>query len=92
MKTEEKGCEVKRIVLKIDDKEISVTPEQAKSLKVLLEDLFGKEVIKEVAKTIIHEYHEYPWYPKYYYVPPSLPQPNIVWCGDEGSGVINCSI
>lgn len=52
---EEKVCEVKRIVLKIEDKEVSLTPEQAKKLKVVLDELFGKEIVKEVRT--IHEHH-----------------------------------
>lgn len=72
------AVKVNKIVLDIGDKEITLTMEQAKKLKDLLADLFGKEVIKEV-----HHHHEYWW--KYY---PQVTwdtgkfqsDPNIVYC------------
>ena len=93
MKNKEE-CIVKKIVLKIDDKEISLTPEQAKKLKELLNDMFGKEIIKEIkelaTKEEHHHYHDhYPSYPYWYYIPPSYPQP-IIYCRD--SQTISCSI
>jgi len=50
MTMEKKVCEVKKIVLNIDGKEISLTIEQAKKLKDILSELFGKEIIKEVIR------------------------------------------
>lgn len=56
---------IKKIVLNIEGKEISLTPEQAQKLLVALTDLLGvkKEVIKE------KEYVPYPVYPSYPYRP-----------------------
>ena len=51
-------CEVKKIVLKIDDKEISLSIEQAKKLKGLLSDMFGKEVVVKEE----HHHHYDRWY------------------------------
>jgi hypothetical protein len=58
---EKKVCEVKKIVLNIDGKEISLTIEQAKKLKDILGELFGKEIIKEVIREIHDNYPIYPW-------------------------------
>lgn len=76
-------CEVKKIVLKIDDKEISLSIEQAKKLKGLLSDMFGKEiVVKE------EHHHHYDWN-KWYFEPYKItwgtdlkynPKDNIIWC------------
>ena len=57
---------IKKIVLDIEGKEISLTPEQAQKLLVVLTDLIGgkKETIKE------KEYVPYPIYP---YDPPYRP-------------------
>ena len=49
-------AEIKKIVLKIGDKEINLSPKEAKELCQLLEDLFG--VKREVER--IREY--IPWY------------------------------
>lgn len=59
----EKEMAVSEIVLKIGQREIKLSVEEAKKLKSALEGLFGKEVIKEVK----HEHH-YDWYyqPHYY--------------------------
>lgn len=64
MKTEEKSQEVllKELVIKIGKKDITLSIEEARKLKTALEDLFGKEVIKEVK----HEHH-YDWYYKPYW-------------------------
>jgi hypothetical protein len=69
---ENKVCEVKKIVLNIDGKEISLTMEQAKKLKDILSELFGKEIIKEVIREI-----NYP--PVYIYPQPATTNP--IFCG-----------
>ncbi len=51
---------IKKVVLNLGGKEISLTIEQAKKLKGSLEELFGKEIIKEV----IHDHH-YDWHWRY---------------------------
>lgn len=40
-------AEIKEVVLKVGDKEINLSLEEAKSLKEVLGDLFGKEVQRE---------------------------------------------
>ena len=92
----ENVCEVKRIVLKIEDKEISLTPEQAKKLKVVLDELFGREIIKEVIREI-HEHHDHyntPYNPYWRWEQP------VIWCGGTANipqyqmqnETINCSL
>ena len=40
--------EIKKIVLNLQGKEVSLTVEQAKKLKDLLSEMFGRDVVKEV--------------------------------------------
>jgi monoamine oxidase len=64
---------IKNVVVKIGEREIVLTIEEAKKLKDALEGIFGKEVIKETK--IIHEHD---WYEKPYVWP--WPQyPKITW-------------
>lgn len=55
----EKKTEIKRIVLQLGKKEISLTVDEAKKLKELLSEMFGKEVIKEIRTE--HHYDKYWW-------------------------------
>lgn len=56
---------IKKVVLDLDGKEIVLTIEQAKKLKKVLSEMFGKEIVKEL---IIKEKKYYDWfYPKPYY-------------------------
>lgn len=67
---------MKEIVLKIGKKEVKLTPDECKKLKAVLEEIFGKEIIKET--TEVHHYLPHTWY---YY--PSLPAfTNPIYCGD----------
>jgi len=66
--------EVKEIVLKLGKKEITLTVDECKKLNLLLQDLFGKEVIVQE----FHNYHPHTWY-----YSPSLPVfTNPFYCGD----------
>ena len=47
--------EIKKIVLQLGEKEVTLTVAQCKKLKELLGEMFGKEVIREV-------YHDNNWY------------------------------
>lgn len=78
------GAVVKKIVIKIGDKEITLTPAQAKRLKEILNDMFGKEIVKEVIKEEHHyHYDRFYWGPTYQPTMPSIPSyPLVVWCGD----------
>ena len=48
---------IKKIVLDLGKKEITLTPEQAKKLKEALDEMFGKEVVREIH----HDHYTYPW-------------------------------
>lgn len=65
MTTKDETVKIKKIVLDLGDKEIVLSMEQAKKLKEVLAEIFGKDVIKEV-----HHHHDYWWefkqYPVYY--------------------------
>lgn len=77
METKQEEVKINNIVLNVGKKEIVLTVEQAKKLKSLLEDLFGKEIIKEVK----HEHH-YDWWYRPYYVEKKWPSfnDNIFYC------------
>ena len=69
METEKKEANIiKKIVIDIDGKEISLTPEQSQKLLTALTDLLSvkKEIIKE--KEYV-PYPIYPYYPPYHYRP-----------------------
>lgn len=88
----ENVCEVKKIVFKIDDKEISLTVEQAKKLKEILGDMFGREIIKEVIEKHIHDYNHY-----WKYTEPLKPyfEKDKIWCStsyDAKVQAIDCLI
>ena len=53
---------IKKIVLDLGKKQVELTPEQARKLKDALDEMFGKEVIKEVCH---HNYWR--WYPPLWY-------------------------
>lgn len=82
--------EIKEIVLNIGKKEIKLTPDECKKLKTLLDEIYGKEIIKEIIKEEHHHWnHNYlTWY---YY--PSLTCPTVspVYCTTSTGGYINCS-
>lgn len=66
--------EIKKIEIQLDKKTITLTADQAKKLKGVLEELFGvKEVVREE-----HHHHNYPyrWYPYW-----TSPQPYFT-CSD----------
>ena len=71
---ESEEVKINNIVLNVGKKEIVLSVDQAKKLKGLLEDLFGKEVIKEVK----HEHH-YDWY----YKPWHYKYGNQVYCSSK---------
>jgi len=72
MKTDkESEVKIDKMTLNIDGEKVSLTIEQAKKLKKVLDELFGKEVIKEVVKEIEHHYHK-----DYYW---DLAKPYVTW-------------
>ena len=67
--------EIKKVVLQLGEKEITLTVEQCKKLKDLLSDMFGREIVKE-----IHQDNSWHWYRPYYYTSTtSLANPNITF-------------
>jgi hypothetical protein len=65
-------AEIKKVVLKVSDKEISLSVDEAKKLKELLNELFGKEIVKEY----IPISQPYPVYP-----PWRWNYPEVTWHG-----------
>ena len=55
---------VEKVVLKIGDKEISLSIEEAKQLKGILSDLFGKKEIQYTPYPVVEKipYYPRPWY------------------------------
>lgn len=70
MKKESEGIKIEKMVLNIDGEKVSLSMEQAKKLKVILDELFGKEIVKEVVREN-HHYHD--WYSKPYYWSNTIP-------------------
>jgi hypothetical protein len=68
---------IKSITLKIDDITLTIDIDKAKKLKAALEEMFGKEVIREV---IVQEHqHYYPfWFWQY-----QQPYRNQLYYGDR---------
>ena len=60
---------IKKIVLDLGGKEVTLTPEQAKNLKTALDELFGKQVVKEIH----HHDHYQPYYWWYWDSTPAIP-------------------
>lgn len=81
---------IKKIELKLGGKTITLTPEEAKQLKVALNELFGREVVKEI------HHHDYPpyWYwqqpvwtsQTYGTAEPMPKQSPTIWCSDSSVG------
>jgi hypothetical protein len=65
--------ELTKIVIDLEEQKIELTPEQAKELKEILNDLFGEKVVtKEIVERIIERprrYWYYEWYPNGTYKP-----------------------
>ena len=72
----EKEVKIEKMVLNIDGEKVSLSMEQAKKLKGILDDLFGKEIIREVIKE--HHYHDW------YYKPYKWNYPDITYYGNTG--------
>jgi len=55
----EKDVKIEKLVLNLDGDKVSLTITQAKKLKAILDELFGKEIVKEIIEK--HHYHDN-WY------------------------------
>ena len=78
--------EIKKIVLKLNDKEVSLTIEEAKKLKELLGELFGKDIIKEIVK---EEHHYHDNYRPYWYYSPYWAGNGTVYCSTNTATLAN---
>lgn len=54
----DKEIKIEKMVLNLEGEKISLTLEQARKLRDVLDELFKKEIVKEV----IHEHHHDWWY------------------------------
>lgn len=78
---EEKEVKIEKMVLNIEGEKVSLSMEQAKKLKKILDDLFGKEIIKEVTKE--HHYHDWYYRPWNTFVNSPSWKDNIVYCSAD---------
>ena len=88
MKTEEKEVKIEKMILNIEGEKVSLSMEQAKKLKKILDELFGKEIVKEIEH---HHHHNEWWYKPYYWgISNSIPEKHnlcegIVYCSNNAS-------
>lgn len=78
---------IKKVVLEVEGKEITLTVEGAKKLKDLLSELFGKEIIREVR--VENHYKQYPIY--WQYTAPSYDKWNQVYCRAGESSTVKAT-
>jgi hypothetical protein len=74
-----KEIKIEKMVLNIEGEKINLTIEQAKKLKDVLDELFKKEIIREV----VHEHHHDWWwksYPQYTVGTQKNPLDNQIYC------------
>lgn len=75
---------IRKIELDLGGKIVSLTPTQAKNLKEALDELFGKKVIREIARD--REYVPYPpLVPPYPCFPYRPYWTEWTWCSDVGT-------
>ena len=81
---DKKDVRIDKMVLNIEGEKISLTMEQAKKLKSLLDELFGKEVVREVIEK--HHYHNGWYYRPYGWYDAELPPPpQVTYCSDTNA-------
>ena len=78
---------IRSIVLSLGEKEIELTPEEAKKLFEGLQEMFDRKVVVEER----HVHHDYPW--RWTWQTPTVTYPYITYCGgsDSTSSGINVS-
>lgn len=78
---------IKKIVLDLGKNQVELTPEQCRKLKDALDEMFGKEIVKEI------HHRDYPHLRFWPYWDTSLTYPNtvsysrVVWSSDSGCQV-----
>ena len=89
----EKKVAIEKIVLNIEGEKVSLTPEQAKKLKTLLDEMFGKEIVKEIIREEHHHHND--WYPRptwyWNYSTPHYNDFNKVYCQNTSAGILDSS-
>jgi len=88
----EKGVEIKSVKLCIGKREIDLTIDEARKLKNALDELLGKETIREVH---IHDEWSWHWSPLPVHIPnytlPDCPVFPQIWCANGTTGQMNCA-
>ncbi len=82
-------AEIKKIVLKIGDKELEITLDEAKELKDLLVKTFGSDNINYIPFTYPQPY--YPVYPRPYYPYPDYGPTAVPWNPNTSPYIITSS-
>ena len=59
---QEEEIKIEKMVLNIDGEKVNLSLEQAKKLKKILDELFGKEIIREVEHVYLKDWYYRPWY------------------------------
>jgi hypothetical protein len=80
--------EIKTVNIQVGKKQLNLTVEEAKKLKGVLEELFGKEVVKEVKEIHHHDYYPYRWW----WYTPQWESPNttpVFYCSNGTAQVDN---
>ena len=83
----DKDIKIEKVIFNVEGEKISLNVAQAKKLKSLLDELFGKEIIKEVVEK--HHYHDWYYRPYIQYCgTPAVPNfyvPNLpnVYCSNS---------
>lgn len=92
-KENEKKIEVSRIVIRIGEKEASLTVDQARELKEILSDLLGEKVVERVIEHDCHDHWIYPHVVPIYYQTPTIPNDGFwkVTCGTNSTYQISMS-
>jgi len=86
----QKEVKIEKMILNIEGEKVTLTIEQAKKLKEILNELFGKEVIKEIVEK--HHYHDWNYYPQRWTCTTSIPSNTlpVFYCSDTKSLEITC--
>ena len=75
----DKEVKIEKMVLNIEGEKVSLSMDQAKKLKKILDELFGKDVIREVVK----EHHYRDWY----YQPYKWNYPYVTYCNADNQSI-----
>ena len=82
--------EIKTVNIQVGKKQLSLTVEEAKKLKEVLGELFGKEIVKEVNE--IHHYDHYPYRWYWDYQPTTPITSPIFYCSNGTAQLENNSL